>query len=168
STLRRMYVLDPADGHQLWTHDIYGDDHLIPISDLLVLVSPHDNMTRGLDRSTGEEKWHLADPTDAGGNQVDTIMLDVWTPKDLTGPANLDGYPAAPDLGDDHRLLQITYDKQLNVVNADTGTVEKNQRGVGTTFDQYLAYDGKLYVFLSDSGYRIQAYDLNNLGEPAD
>jgi len=166
SNPRRMYVLDPATGKTRWSRDIYGQDRLLPVGDVLVLVSPHDETTRGLDRASGEQKWQLRDPEDANGYQIDTIAFDTTTSKDLNGPASFTGEPSAPDLGGSRKLLQITYDKKLNIVNAQTGHVEKSAGGVGGTSDEYLAHDGRLYVFRREQGYRIQYYDLDKLGEP--
>jgi outer membrane protein assembly factor BamB/Ethanolamine utilization protein EutJ (predicted chaperonin) len=161
-----LYVLDPASGTQLWTRDVYNQDWYLPVGDKLVLVSPHDHTVRGLDRRTGNQKWQLDDPKDRYGNQVDTIVFDTTTAKDLTGTASFSGYPTEPDLGDDRRLLQITYDKTLNVIDADTGTVTKHRQGVGGTYDYYRAHEGRLYVVTRTDGYRVQSYDLDKLGEP--
>jgi molecular chaperone HscA len=163
---RGMYVLDAATGNPRWNRNVFGDDYLIPFNDVVVLVSPHDHTTIGLSPHDGTKRWELPDPADSDGDPVDTMVFGVSTGKDLAGPADLDGYPQAPDYGDDRRLLQITYDRKLNVINADTGKVEKRRAAVGTTFDRYLAHDGRLFVFTRDNGYRVQAYDLAKLGEP--
>ena len=73
-------------------------------------------MTSGLDWRTGKVKWALDDSRTRYG-QVRTGTFAVTTDRDITGPAGVDGWPFAPDLADDHRVVQLDANKNLRVVD---------------------------------------------------
>jgi molecular chaperone HscA len=114
----------------------------------------------------GAQKWELRDPKDANGYQLTTTVFALDTESDLGGAAGFTGQPVAADPADDLRLLQLTSDKQLNVIDARTGHVVKTRGNVALDRDLHWAYGGKLYTANDSQGYRVQMYDLDKLGEP--
>jgi molecular chaperone HscA len=157
---RTVYALDPGDGHRRWQLDLYSNDRLVFYDSVVVLVSDHDNVARGYDLAGGKEKWKIDYP----GGQSATVV-DVATKADLDGPGLLDGRPAAPDLGDDHRLLMIGADKTLHVYDVSTGEQTGKRAAVDQPTEPYLAYAGQLYAVTSDEPYQIVAYDLDKLDQ---
>jgi outer membrane protein assembly factor BamB/actin-like ATPase involved in cell morphogenesis len=165
SSDRTLYVLNPADGAQRWHRSLHRDDDALAFDSGLVVSDEHAHTTTLLDWRTGTEKWSRADPTDELSG-THKHVLDMSTVDDLAGPAGVDATPFAPNLGDDHRVLRITADKTLTVLDAATGKQLASRKSVGYPDDTYLAHDGALYVVTSDSPYRLLAYDLDKLGEP--
>jgi molecular chaperone HscA len=157
---RTVYALDPGDGHRRWQLDTYSNDRLVFYDSVVVLVSDHDYAARGYDLSSGKEKWKIGYP----GGQSATVV-DVATKADLDGPAQLDGRPAAPDRGDDHRLLVIGEDKTLHVYDAGTGKQTARRAAVERPTEPYLAYAGQFFVVTRDEPYQVVAYDLNKLDQ---
>jgi actin-like ATPase involved in cell morphogenesis len=163
---RRMSVLDPATGTERWHKDIYGGDDVLQVGKLLIVVSVHDGALYGYAIQNGKQAWVRPDPKDSSGDPVGTQTMRVTTPDNLTGPADLNGQPVPADTGDDTRLAQITDGRVLNVIDTSDGKVKQHHSSLGTSFDDYLAYDGKVYEVTRSNGYHIQAYDLDKLGEP--
>ncbi len=157
---RTVYALDPGDGHRRWQLDTYGNDRLVFYDSVVVLVSDHEYAARGYDLSSGKEKWKIDYP-----KAESATVVDVATKADLDGPGLLDGRPAAPDRGDDHRLLMIGEDKTLHVYNVSTGKQTGKRAAVDRPREPYLAYTGQFFTVTSDQPYQVVAYDLDKLDQ---
>jgi hypothetical protein len=161
---RTVYALDPASGRQRWRLDLYSNDRLVFYGSVVVLVSDRDYVARGFDLSDGTEKWTIAYPRTQFGPGSATVV-DVATKADLDGPGLLDGRPAAPNRGDDHRLLMIGENKTLHVYDVSTGKETGKRAAVDRPTKPYLGYAGQLYAVTGDQPYRVVAYDLDKLDQ---
>jgi molecular chaperone HscA len=161
---RTVYALDPADGHRRWQVDLYSDDSLRYYDSVVVVASQHEYAARGYDIATGKVKWKIDYPKTQYGS-ANAAVFGVATKADLAGPARLDGGPAAPDPGDDHRLLLIGADKALRVYDVTTGKATGQRDAVGEARDTYLGYAGRLFAVTGDDPYRVVAYDLAKLDQ---
>ena len=162
---RTAYAVAADNGKALWKLDLANDDRLLFYDTVAVLVSEHDHLMRGYDIRTLKERWKRDFPRSESGSQQVKIV-DVSTDADVTGPAGLDGWPTAPDRGDDRRLLVIGEDKKLQVYDVSSGNPAKQASGVGEPRFTYLAHDGRLYVADDETPYRITSYDLDTLDKP--
>ncbi len=162
---RTAYVVDPADGRVRWSKPLDTYDELFYFDRIVVLASRRDHAVRGFDLASGASKWSHDYPRNEYGSQ-NAVVFDVPTDADVSGPARLDGAPAAPDRGDDHRLLMVSDDKSLQVYDVRTGKRTGKRGGVGASGDTYLAHAGQLYVATGAQPYGIVAYDLDKLDKP--
>jgi molecular chaperone HscA len=157
---RTVYALDPGDGHRRWQLDTYSNDRLMFYDSVVVLVSDHEYAAHGYDLSSGREKWKIDYP-----KAESATVVDVATKADLDGPGLLDGRPAAPDRGDDHRLLMIGEDKTLHVYDVGTGKQTGKRTAVDRPRGPYLAYAGQFFTVTHDQPYQVVAYDLDKLDQ---
>ncbi|MFY1634541.1 Hsp70 family protein [Solwaraspora sp. WMMB335] len=165
STARPVVVLDAADGRELWTKEIRGEDSLLVFDDVLVWSDVEGGRLVGLDLDDGDERWTHDNPADEY-DDTDSAVYAVFSRADLAGPAGFEGYPSAPDRGDDRRLVQLTATREALVFDAGSGDLLQRRGNVAAPTDTAMVYDGRLLVAPSASGYRIAAYDLSTMGEP--
>jgi outer membrane protein assembly factor BamB len=163
----RMAVLGAQDGRLLWQRTLGGDDGVYFSGSVAVLVDRVAHRLVGLRLADGTVAWQKPNPaTDSG---TSTAVYAATTSADLTGPATLGGVAFQPDADDDQRLVQISADRSVRVIDAATGDVVKEQRqpGIADTNSPVLAHDGRLIVAeTNNNAQRILAYDLDKLGEP--
>jgi molecular chaperone HscA len=163
----RMAVLGAQKGDLLWQRTLGDDDGVYFSGSIAVLVDRVAHRLVGLRLADGTVAWQKANPkTDSG---TATAVYAATTSEDLTGPATLGGAAFQPDVDDDQRLVQISADRSVRVIDAATGEVVKEQRqpGIADTDAPVLAHDGRLIVGESNNNaQRILAYDLDELGEP--
>jgi molecular chaperone HscA len=157
---RTVYALDPGDGHGRWQLDTYSNDRLMFYDSVVVRVSDHEYAARGYDLSSGKEKWKIDYP-----KARSATVVDVATKADLDGPGLLDGRPAAPNRGDDHRLLMIGEDKTLHVYDVSTGKQTGKRAAGDRPREPYLGYAGQFFTVTSDEPYQVVAYDLDKLDQ---
>ncbi|WP_213455628.1 hypothetical protein [Rhizomonospora bruguierae] len=97
------------------------------------------------------------------------FLLSVRTPADYTVPSatgdapgrNTKGYPGVP--GDHDPVVQFFPDGSARLFDAGTGALLARGSDVGEANDFFLAYDGRLYVAGTRSGYELVSYDLATL-----
>jgi len=163
---RTMYVLDPANGKELWHRDIYGDDSRYYFREVMVIADGKGAQLIGLDLRTGKQLWSQPFPKDQY-DYTNATVLAVSTTADFSGASDVDGTPLAPDRGDDQRVVLVGVDQSVQVFDAQSGKLLKRRSNVAKpTSSWFRAYDGMLYVAPEAAGYGIDAYDLDSLGEP--
>ncbi|HET6533937.1 MAG TPA: PQQ-binding-like beta-propeller repeat protein [Actinoplanes sp.] len=163
----RMAVLVAPKGELLWQRTLGGDDGVYFSESTAVLVDRVAHRLVGLRVTDGKVAWQKPNPTTDSGTS--TAVYAATTSDDLTGPATVSGVALKPDLDDDQRLVQISADRSVRVIDAATGDVVKEQRqpGIADTNSPVLVHDGRLIVGESaNNTARILAYDLDTLGEP--
>jgi hypothetical protein len=163
---RRLVILGAKAGELLWERLIGGDDDVLFAADVAVLVDRVERRLLFLEiNGEGKVRREQRNPqTDSG---TTTAVVPVTTPADLSGPAGVQGTAAAPDLGDDPRIVQISADRSARVLNARTGeVVGRARQSVADPDDEVVAHNGRLIVRESVDAHRIVAYDLEQLGEP--
>lgn len=162
---RELSVLDPANGGKLWGRAVHGDDSIYYFERTLVLVDRVANQLVGLDLRTGKVRWDEPIPKDQYEN-ASTSVHPVTVPKDLGAAASVGGGQLSYG-GPDRRIVQITVDRSARVIDVDSGEVLKSAKNVADYDDLVTAHDSHLYVAPKESGYRVTAYDLDRMGEPA-
>jgi outer membrane protein assembly factor BamB len=167
TSTRRVVLLDPENGNELWERRIGGSDAVHFIGDSMVLVDRTENRLLGFPiRGRGKAEWEQKSPKNQYGG-ADTQVAGVTTDADLLGPASTTGEAFAPPFDDDQRLVQIGADRSARVIDAATGAVlVRPRQGVAGPDDKVRAHDGRLIVVDSGDIPRIMAYDLAKLGEP--
>jgi outer membrane protein assembly factor BamB len=163
---RKLAVLDPADGKQLWDREIRGNDSLLYFDSMLVLVDQTGNKLLGLNPRTGNEEWRLDSPKDDSG-YGSTVVYPVTTAEDLGGAATASSTAPLPVRGDKPRIVQIGADDSARVIDVTGGTILKTATGVANDLDLVVAHDGRLFVAPNDGGYQVVTYDLEQMGTPA-
>ncbi|GAA4456745.1 hsp70 family protein [Phytohabitans houttuyneae] len=164
--LRDMVVHNPADGVQLWHRLIGPNDVVYPFKDVLVLVQSSEQRLLGLDMKTGTVRWERQNPGKSEG-LTGTAVYPVQSIEDVSGPANSSGRPFAPVTDDDQRFVQIGADRSATVIDAADGSEKKKRTNVADPDDDVVAYNGRLLVATAEDGYRLAAYNLDTMGEPA-
>ncbi|NES38701.1 hypothetical protein G3554_21445 [Micromonospora sp. PPF5-17] len=165
STPRDMVVLD-GSGTQRWVLSIHGDDAFYFTTRTVVWLDRTGNRLVGLRLTDRHEEWDRANPRNEYGD-ARTRVLPVGTGEALSGPADLDGTPRAPWLGDADRLVQVGADRSVRVIEMDSGKILKSRKNVADVDDPVAARDDRLYVVEDNRGFRLLSYDLGKLGEPA-
>ena len=166
STPRDVVVLDAGSGAERWRHPIHGDDALFFTADTAVWLDRAGGRLVGLRLRDGRREWEQANPRNDYGD-LRTTVLAVGSAEAVSGPANLDGSPRAPWLGEADRLVQVGADRSVRVLDMDSGRVLRRRPNVADVGDPVAAYGDRLYVTAEDSGYRLLAYDLGSLAEPS-
>lgn len=162
---RKMVMFD-ASGKELWNADFLGVDMLYYFDTTIVRIEQREKRVVGIDLRSGAQRWVLPWLTDEDGNSNSTF-LPVATSEDLAGPASVSGRPWSPNYGDDQRIIEIGVDRTARVINAKSGSELKRRSNVADPRDMALGYDGQLYVADSEAGFRVRAYDLKTMAEPA-
>jgi hypothetical protein len=161
---RPFFVLNPETGKEMWRRDVSGDDHFTVYRDVILFVDNKEDRLLGLDPSTGTVEWERDNPASQYG-YTDATVAVAGTAEDLTGPADVFGFPYGP-ARTDHRVVQIGSDEKARVIDVRTKKVLRERGNVGETSAQYLVFEGQLFVAGTAGGYQILAYDLDTMGEP--
>ncbi|HET8684857.1 MAG TPA: PQQ-binding-like beta-propeller repeat protein, partial [Micromonosporaceae bacterium] len=161
---RTMYVLHPDSGDLRWKRDFHGDDSWLYTRDAVVLAEEQGARLVGLDPASGDERWTHPYPKDEYGNGG-VAVVRVTSPEALAEPAGFTGQTPGADPRE-RRIVLVGTDRTVRVYDARTGAPLRTRDNVGDPDDTYLAHGDQLYVATKDAGYRIDAYDLGNLGEP--
>jgi molecular chaperone HscA len=162
---RKMVMFDES-GKELWNQDFLGRDSLYYFDTTIVKVESHEKRVVGIDLRSGARRWELPWLTDEDGNSASTF-LPVSTSDDLAGPASVSGRPWSPNHGDDQRIIEIGVDRTARVIDAKSGSELKRRSNVADPRDLAVGHDGRLYVADSEAGFRVRAYDLDTMAEPA-
>ncbi|MFC4146853.1 Hsp70 family protein [Micromonospora mangrovi] len=163
STTRELEVRDADSGARSWHRPVYGDDELLVSGDAAVLVDKTGKRLVGLDPRTGAEKWVRADPRDEYGTSRTSVHL-VHSAKGMAGPGFVDGAPRDPEADDTGRLVQVSADRSVRLIDMATGAVVRRRTNVARPDDPAVAYADRLYVAADDG--RLLSYDLGSLAEP--
>ncbi len=155
---RQMVVLGAAKGQKLWERTLGDTDEVHFAGNRAVVSDRTGKQLLGLDLATGKEEWKLPDP-----GQGAPLLREVTTPADLSGPADVEGSPFAPDLGDDPRLVQVGSDRSVRVIDANSGDVLASRANLADTSDDVIAHNGRLVVRESDGAHRIVTFGLDKL-----
>jgi outer membrane protein assembly factor BamB len=160
----RLVVLDGKTGAKRWEYALGSSDSVHFGSGVVLVVDREHGVLHGLALATGVERWQAANADGSTSSGV----IDVTTPADLTGPADTQGWPFAPELSDDDQVVQIAADRSARVIDLNTGKIGKPRPDVAYTSDKMVAHNGRLFVEESSSR-RLLAYDLKSFdtGEPA-
>ena len=155
-------VWSADDGRRLWGMPIFRDDGVLFREDRLILVDRAQNRVAGFDLLSGSLKWQEATPKDRFESRA-TAVYGVSTPDDLAGPADALGKPFAPKADDDQRIVQVSADKSMRVIDAANGKVGTTRTNVADQDDPAYAYDGR-FVVTTDAG--VFSYDLDSNAQP--
>ena len=156
-------VWSADDGRRLWGMPIFGDDGVFFREDRLILVDRAQNRVAGFDLLSGSLKWQEKTPKDRF-ESTQTAVYGVSTPDDLAGPADALGRPFAPKADDDQRIVQVSADKSMRVIDAASGKIGGTRTNVADKDDPAYAYDGR-FVVATDAG--VFSYDLDSDAQPA-
>ncbi|WP_428963974.1 Hsp70 family protein [Micromonospora fluostatini] len=165
STPRDLVVLDARTGKQRWHRQIQGEDEVFLGDSTAVLVDRVGHRLVGLHPQDGREVWSQASPQGSGGS-TRTSVYRVTTDEATGGPAFPDGLPRNPWHGDEERLVQVGADRSVRIVDPADGAILDRRDNVADHDDLVVAHADRLYVAAVDRGYRLEAYDLGELGEP--
>ncbi|MGC1214393.1 MAG: PQQ-binding-like beta-propeller repeat protein, partial [Micromonospora sp.] len=163
STPRELEVLDAGSGKQRWHRAVHGDDELFLGADVAVLNDRAEFRLVGLDLRDGTEKWVRADPRDEYGNARTSVHV-VTSDAGLGGPGFAEGAPRDPWQGEVRRLVQVSADRSVRLIDLANGAVVRRRTNVADPGDLLAAHEDRLYV-ANDDG-RLLAYDLGSLAEP--
>ncbi|MFB9358544.1 Hsp70 family protein [Actinoplanes nipponensis] len=165
TSMRRMVLLDPGNGHKLWERTIARDDGLTFAGGRVVLSDSKEGRLVGLEiGAKGRGSWELKNPKSTY-DLTTTAVVAVTTEEDVAGPATPGGVPFADRLDDDQRIVQVGADESARVIDAESGDVVAGPRpGVAQTDDKMVAHNGRLFVAESRDAHRLFAYDLEKLG----
>jgi outer membrane protein assembly factor BamB len=156
-------VWGAEDGRRLWGMPIFREDGVFFREDRLILVDRAQHRVAGFDLLTGSLKWQEKTPKDRFESAA-TAVYGVSTPDDLAGPADTLGRPFAPKADDDQRIVQVSADKSMRVIDASSGKITSTRTNVADKDDPAYAYDGR-FVVATDAG--VFSYDLDSTGQPA-
>ncbi|MEU3455730.1 Hsp70 family protein [Micromonospora sp. NPDC006766] len=156
----RLEVLDAASGKPRWRYPVRRDDELFAGAEVVVLADRTGKRLVGLDLRTGEQRWSRLDPTDEYGNSR-TSVYPVTAEEDLAGPGSVDGAPSDP--APVRRLVQVSADRSVGVIDVATGEPLREQTNVARPTDLVAAHGDRLYV-VDDK--LLLAYDLETLTKP--
>ncbi|WP_455565592.1 outer membrane protein assembly factor BamB family protein [Micromonospora purpureochromogenes] len=165
STPRDLLVLDAGSGDQRWRLSVHGDDDLHYTRDTVVWVDRTSDRLVGLRMRDGHEEWRQDSPRDEYGNSR-TRVVRVGTAEALGGAGFVTGAPTAPWLGTGGRLVQVSADRSVRVIDMDSGEVLRSRPNVADVDDLVVAHADRVYVTEDERGYRLLGYDLASLGEP--
>ncbi|MGH3683059.1 MAG: PQQ-binding-like beta-propeller repeat protein, partial [Natronosporangium sp.] len=157
ATRRRMFVLDRDTGDERWHQDVRGDDQLFFLRTTLGWLDRDGGELRGLDPATGGERWRVDLP------DGEPTVLPVITDADLARPTDLRGDPS-PGFGDS-RIVVVAPDRSVRVIDGEGGGTVSERDNIAGPDDLVLAYRGRLFVALAESGYRLDSYDLAALSD---
>ncbi|WP_406041721.1 Hsp70 family protein [Micromonospora sp. NBC_00898] len=163
STPGELEVLDAGSGRQRWHRAVHGDDEFFFGTDVLVLADRDGHRLVGLRMGDGSQKWSRADPTDQYGNSR-TSVHPVTSEEGLSGPGFADGRPRDPWQGDVARIVQVSADRSVRLIDMASGMVVRRRTNVAEPDDLVAAHSDRLYV-AGDDG-RLLSYDLGSLAEP--
>ncbi|MEV4345564.1 Hsp70 family protein [Actinoplanes sp. NPDC049596] len=158
-----LVILDAGRGDKRWQRTLGRDDVVYFAGDRAIVADRQGRRLLGLKLDDGSEAWAQPDP---GESTSPTAVHLVTTPADLDGPAGLTGRPFDADPGDDPRLVQITPDHSVRVLNANSGKIIASRANVADTDDDVVAHNGRLIVREDEDADRIVTYQLDQLGEP--
>jgi outer membrane protein assembly factor BamB len=153
---RRMFVLDSQTGAQLWHEDVRGDDLLFFLEGALGWLDLEGRALRGLDLTTGAERWRHEFPGEEQSNAV-----SVLTEADLARPSNVNGEPA-PGIGD-HRIVMVNPDRSVWVVDGNTGQIVGERGNLASPDDVLLGYGERLFIAPNEVDYELRSYELAQL-----
>ncbi|WP_328343730.1 Hsp70 family protein [Micromonospora sp. NBC_00421] len=165
STPRDVVVLDAGSGKERWRLPVHGDDAVHVTRETLVWVDRAGSRLVGLRLRDGRQEWTQANPRSEYDDTRSTV-LPVGTEQGVVGPAQFDGAPRAPWLGDADRLVQVGADRSVRVLDMNSGKVLRHRDGVADVGDRMAAYADRLYVVEEDQGYKLLGYDLGSFAEP--
>ena len=153
---RRLLALRSVDGQSAWERTVRGDDALVFGEQFLAWLSRAEPALLGLSPATGEEMWrqNLAS-ADARLGGVLTEAVGLLP----TGPGSTGGHH-------DHRLVLVTSEAVVRVLDGRDGRVLSERAGVVTPSELILAYRDRLYVARDEAGYEVVSYQLNELTAP--
>ncbi|MFG3599414.1 Hsp70 family protein [Micromonospora chersina] len=164
STPRQLEVLDGGNGSSRWRHTVQGDDEMFVGGDVVAVTDHERKRLVGLRLSDGDEKWSLADLTDQYGSTRDSVH-PVTTDEAVSGPGYGDGSPRDPEEGPVERLVQVSADRSVRLIDLGSGEVVRDWRAVAEPDDLVAAHEDRLYV-AGDDG-RLLAYDLGKQAQPS-
>jgi outer membrane protein assembly factor BamB len=157
SVSRKLFVRDPRTGAERWDIDVHGGDHLFFNDRTLGWFDRRGQALRGFELVTGEQRWsHPVDGT-AHATEVTTVA-ELARP---TGPSGV-----ADPLGADHRIVLVTPDRTVRVIEGYDGGVLTERHNVAGPNDLLLPYEDRLFVAAQERGYRVESYNLTDLAEP--
>ncbi|MDG4822481.1 Hsp70 family protein [Asanoa sp. WMMD1127] len=162
---RRVFVLDPGDGHRLWDRNLGDEDETFVVEDRLVVVDRVNAKLVGLALRDGVQKWEQPTPKDQY-DDADTAVYGAQTVKDLNGPADFGGVALDPDRTDDKRLVQINSDRSARVIDAVSGEILKQQAAVADPNDLATVFDGQLFTTRGNDSTELFAVDLDTFDKP--
>ncbi|MFU8852809.1 Hsp70 family protein [Micromonospora sp. SL1-18] len=163
SGTRRLEVLDAGSDDRRWQYPVHEDDELFAGAEVVVLADRTGKRLVGLDLRTGGERWSRSDPTDEYGNSR-TSVYPVTTEEGLAGPGFVDGAPRDPGPAPVRRLVQVSADRSVRLIDVSTGKVVRRQTNVARPDDLVAAHEDRLYV-VDDK--LLLAYDLGSLTKPS-
>ncbi|MGY0004184.1 Hsp70 family protein [Micromonospora sp. I033] len=164
STPRQLEVLDGGSGKPRWQHTVHGDDELFVGRDVVAVTDHERKRLVGLKLSNGDEKWSLADLTDEYGGTRDSVH-PVTTDEAVSGPGYGNGSPRDPEQGPVERLVQVSADRSVRLIDLGSGGVVRGWKAVAEPDDLVAAHEDRLYV-AGDDG-RLLAYDLGKQAQPS-
>ncbi|WP_262287469.1 Hsp70 family protein [Micromonospora sp. MA102] len=164
STARQLEVLDGGSGKPRWQHTVHGDDEMFVGRDVVALTDHERKRLVGLDLRGGGESWELADLTDEYGNSRNSVH-PVTTDEAVSGPGYGDGSPRDPQQGPVERLVQVSADKSVRLIDLASGGEVRRWKAVAEPDDLVAAHEDRLYV-AGDDG-RLLAYDLGKQAQPS-
>ncbi|MEU8262303.1 Hsp70 family protein [Micromonospora sp. NPDC048999] len=153
----RLEVLDATSGKPQWQYPVRNDDEIFAGAEVVVLADRTGKRLVGFDLRDGKQRWSRLDPTDEYGNSR-TSVYAVTTEEDLAGPGLVDGAPRDP--APVRRLVQVSADRSVRVIDVSTGKVLGHQTNVARPTDLVAAHEDRLYV-VDDK--LLLAYDLESL-----
>ncbi|SCE85060.1 PQQ-like domain-containing protein [Micromonospora viridifaciens] len=164
STPRQLEVLDAGSGAPRWRHTVHGDDEIFAGAEVVVVADRTGKRLVGLDLRNGSESWTLDDPTDEYGNSRTSVHA-VTTEEGLAGPGFVDGAPRDPGPAPVRRLVQVSADRSVRLIDVATGDELRSQTNVARPDDLVVAHEDRLYVV--DDNRLLLAYELDTLAKPS-
>lgn len=154
---RTLFARDPDTGDERWEIEVRGDDRLFFTDRVLGWLDRSGGALRGIDLVTGEQRWSHEFEGAAS-------VLEVSTQAALAQPTDRAGQ--AHPLGADPRLVLVTADRTVKVIDGHDGSVISERANVAQPRDLVLAFEDHLYVVGEQPGYRVESYNLSDLAEP--
>ncbi|MFI5840390.1 Hsp70 family protein [Catenuloplanes sp. NPDC051500] len=167
--LARPLVVYGKDGTPLWNRSLASEDTFLIFNDVLLLIDAEQRKLIGLDLSDGSERWNFAVPSDKSYTYY--RIAPVGSAADFSGPADASGTPMGWNTESAQRFVLISSDKKARVFDADgtvtsEGTVAVEPSDLSLSIGvQIVADSERLYIGTKSTGYRIDAYKLDALGD---
>jgi hypothetical protein len=132
-----------------------------------VLVDRTENRLLGLEiNGKGAVRWEEPNVKTSSGTGTMNVF-PATTDESLSGPAGATGVPFGPDADDEKRIVQISGDRSVRMLDAGTGdVVGKPRAGVAGPGEPAFMHNGRLIVREPGSPQKILAYDLTGTDEP--
>jgi molecular chaperone HscA len=151
-----LYGLDPDDGDKMWDFPTSADGGSVIVFDEYMLVEDDQGQRlRKIRLTDGKQVWSTDLPS---GSTVGR----VYSRSDYRFQGSFGGLFDEPD----PRVVEIRPDRSVKVIDTEAEKVLKSKGNVADTDDKFLAFDDTLYVATGDTGYRLDAYDLDSMGKP--